>query len=827
MRRSFALLEFPSRRFFWRELAMVLLTIMATVTLSAAATEKILHSFNPWPQGWQPSGGLIADAAGNLYGMTSQGGAHYFGAVYELTPNSHGGWRETVLYSFTGGDDGNGPVGPLLFDESGNLYGATIGGGVAQGGTIFKLTPLGNGQWTESVLWDFHGEDGLNPNGGLVFDAAGNLYGVTSSGGGLGERTCGQGGCGIVFRLTPEVNGKWPQTILYHFQGKSDGANPTARLLLGSGGQLYGSTEYGGDVTDSRGYGVVYELADGTSGWTESVLYTFTDGPDGGYPSPVIFDDAGNLYGTTASGGTGTACEGFPCGTVFELVSSGAGFTERVIYNFNFSDGQAPEGILTFDRAGSLYGTTYAGGTADLGTVFGLSREANGRWSENVLWNFTGGNDGANPYYGVTLGTAGQIYGTTIRYGGATGNGTAFELTSSANGQWMETTISHFADGSGNGPTTNLTADAAGNFYGTTAYGGTNGAGSVYELTPAGSGMWNEKILYSFAAGGLANGGTVTSPSNLILDAAGNLYGETEYGGLGNGTVFELSPVGGSWTEKDIYTFAGGKDGTYPQGGLIFDQAGNLYGTTQLGGTGGGCPHNGCGTVFELSASGGGWGKKILYNFAGGTTDGSNPVAGVVFDGAGNLYGTTLGGGPSGGNNNCGIGCGGVFELAASNGGWKETPLYFFTEKHGDGALPYGGLVVDTAGNLYGTTRSGGLQNEACGIGCGTVFEISPASGGWSESVLYQFPEFFGPLAGLVSDRAGNLYGTNAGTVFELSPASGGGWSETTLYTFGSSGSEDGADPEASLILDGAGNLYGTTIVGGSAGGGTVFEITP
>jgi uncharacterized repeat protein (TIGR03803 family) len=336
---------------------------------------------------------------------------------------------------------------------------------------------------------------------------------------------------------------------------------------------------------------------------------------------------------------------------------------------------------------------------------------------------------------------------------------------------------------------------------------------------PNGKGGWTEKVLYNFPAGS----GTVT-PSSLIFDAVGNLYGETEFGGsAGLGTVFELSPSGANWTEKTIYTFTGRSDGANPQGGLIFDATGNLYGSTQKGGSA--CPGTGCGTVFELSPSGGGWTKSLLYNFNGGAADGEYPVAALVFDSKGNLYGTTLGGGVNGGNN-CGIGCGGVFELSPASAGWKESMLYFFTEKHGDGAIPYGALVVDAAGNLYGTTSTGGQQSEACGIGCGTVFEISPVGGGWNETVLYQFPQFFGPLAGLVFDPQGNLYGTNAGSVFELSPTTGGGWNESTVYTFGV-GNGDANYPEASLIVDHAGNLYGTTAGGGSAGGGTVFEIMP
>jgi uncharacterized repeat protein (TIGR03803 family) len=822
MRHRFALPNFPSKNSRLRGLLALVLVLLATVGVSSAATEKILHSFHAWPHGFQPNGGLVSDAAGNLYGTVLYGGGHGFGSVYELTPNSQGGWTETLLYSFTGGVDGNGPTGPLLFDAAGNLYGATIGGGGAEGGTIFKLTRQANGQWMEKVLWNFHGEDGFNPNGALVFDPAGDLYGVTSSGGGLGERTCGQGGCGTAFRLKLEANGRWSQTILYRFQGQADGANPTANLVFDGHGNLYGTTAFGGVIHDNLGYGVVFEISQTSDGWRESVLHAFTNGADGATPGPVVFDGAGNLYGTTTDGGTGTGCFGFPCGTVFELSPAGTGqWTESVLHNFSGSDGDTPVGKVTFDQAGNLYGTTYYGGSEGWGTVFRLSPVSNGWWSETVLWNFRGAKDGARPLFGVLLGSAGQIYGATTIKGGAAGNGTVFELTSTGHRQWKETTLSNFADGSGDVPAVGPIFDTAGNLYGTTSHEGACGAGSVYQLTPASNGTWNENILYSFPAGVKFD----PAPSNLIFDAAGNLYGETQYGGAsGFGTIFELSRSGGSWTETDIYTFAGESDGANPQGGLILDQAGNLYGTTQTGGTS--CERSGCGTVFELSHSGGGWKKTILYQFLGGATDGEDPTAGLIFDAAGNLYGTTLGGGIHGGNN-CGIGCGGVFELSPSSRGWKESVLYFFTETHGDGAIPFGGLVVDAAGNLYGTTYSGGTQSEACGIGCGTVFEISPVNGGWKETVLYKFAQSGNPLASLVFDHAGNLYGTTPSLVFELSPVSGGGWSETTAYSFGDFGSGDGYYAEGSLIVDPGGNLYGTTAGGGSTGGGTVFEITP
>jgi uncharacterized repeat protein (TIGR03803 family) len=283
----------------------------------------------------------------------------------------------------------------------------------------------------------------------------------------------------------------------------------------------------------------------------------------------------------------------------------------------------------------------------------------------------------------------------------------------------------------------------------------------VFELTPAGGGSWTEKVLYSFGAYGTDG---VVPYAGLIFDAAGNLYGTTYAGGTyyQYGTVFELTPAaGGGWTEKVLHNFvANGTDGYYPWAGLAFDRFGNLYGTTSTGGT-----YEG-GIVFELTPAGsGGWTETVLHRF-GNAMDGSGPLAGLIFDAAGNLYGTTSGGGTYDGT---------VFELTPAGGGsWTEKVLWSFGSGT-DGFAPQVGLVFDAAGNLYGTTPWGGTN------GYGTVFELTPAgSGGWTEAVLHNFNEFgngdgYYPLAALILDAAGNLYGTtsvggtyNNGTVFEL-----------------------------------------------------------
>ncbi len=368
-------------------------------------------------------------------------------------------------------------------------------------------------------------------------------------------------------------------------------------------------------------------------------------------------------------------------------------------------------------------------------------------------------------------------------------------------------------------PCAGLIMDASGNFYGTTCYGGLYNGGTVFELTRAQGGGWTETVLYSFGNG---TDGSVPE-ARLIFDANGNLYGTTTFGGIHDGgTVFELTPTGGgNWTETVLRNFGGGTDGAIPFSGLVFDANGNLYGTTYQGGI-----HN-HGTVFQLAPrQGGGWTGTVLHSFNNNGSDGALPESDVIFDAAGNLYGTTS----AGGIHDYGT----AFELApAQGGGWTETVLHSFNLNGTDGAYPEASLVFDTAGNLYGTTGEGGIHYIY-----GTVFELTPRQGaGWTETVLHSF-NFNGadgayPEAGLTVDSTGNLYSTtslggihNYGTAFELSPRQGGGWTETVLHSFNLNGT-DGANPYAPLILDSAGNLYGTTYQGGVHASGTVFEITP
>lgn len=395
----------------------------------------------------------------------------------------------------------------------------------------------------------------------------------------------------------------------------------------------------------------------------------------------------------------------------------------------------------------------------------------------------------------------------------------------------------------GANPSGNLIADRAGNIYGTTEYGGGSFYGTVFELSPPSQlgGAWKETTLYAFR-----NTGDGARPTDgLLFDSKGNLYGTTSDSNAGGfGEVFQLAPPatkGAAWTETVLYHFQGLTDGAYPVGGLISDAEGNLYGTSES-------------SVFELSPraqSGEAWTFTLLHTFVGGKTDGLSSHAGLVRDAAGNLYGTTLWGGYEG-NADCGeIGCGTVFEVsppAVKGGAWSEQIIHYLGMGT-DGLNPEGGLTLDTAGNLYGTTYSGGTM-----IG-GTAFRLSPPSqsgGAWTEEVIHNFVygnyDGAAPAATMIMDKAGNLYGTTlfggtpcffngadygCGSVFKLSPVSGGtSWTETILYFFPRAWGNP-RQPGASLLFDAKGNLYGTTVYGGryvcttdgSDGCGTVFEL--
>ena len=426
---------------------------------------------------------------------------------------------------------------------------------------ILTLSSVATAEWKERVLYSFQGgaEAGSVPAGGVVFDKQGNLYGVTSDGGG-------------VYQLAPpaQQGGAWTETVLYVFKGNTegDGATPAGGLVIDVAGNLYGTTAYGGTgncvlLGILVGCGTVYELsppAQKGGAWTETVLYSFPTAKQGYFPSgDLVFDSSGNLYGATIfGGGFGTTCNGFYqyCGAVFELSppkTKGTQWTEKVLHGFRGgTHGAAPNGGLVLDSKGAIYGTTFGGGDESgecgkggCGTVFQLKppTQKGGAWTGKVLFRFHGP-DGANPAAGLAFGTTGNLYGTASA-GATGGNGAVFELA----------------------------------------------------VPTIGSLRWKETVLYRFS-----NGNDGTSPeSALMFDAKGYLCGTALGGKTHLGVVFCLRPPksGNLWPLTVLYNLIGPPDGSEPKAKLISDGLGNFYSTTQYGGTGR-C-QGGCGAVFEVS----------------------------------------------------------------------------------------------------------------------------------------------------------------------------------------------------------------------------------
>ena len=441
---------------FWQMPIMLLLFVASSW---AASSETALYAFlGGSADGMVPEAGLVFDSHGNAYGTTFYGGGGTClsgcGIVFELTPTDAGEWTETIIHHFNPniGDSGR-VVSRLTFDTQGNLYGV----GSADGSYIFKLSPPKNGgEWKETIIHQFgsaclseSAAGGCNALGYLLFDSAGNLYGTTTAGG-------GPKGCGTVYKLAPQSNGSWKESVLHVFQqgvshcaGKStDGQYPADGLIMDNSGNLYGTTFYGG-ADDT---GTVFKLAPTTSGpWKETILYTFLiikDPDAGGNPyAGVVMDSAGNLYGTAMSGGNDQGASGL----VFELSPTTEGeWKEAVIHNFptpRYVDGEEPYTGVLLESAGNLYGATYVGGgeqEADCpdfdgcGTVYKLTPSGGGTWSQTILYAFQNSTDGGQLYDDVlSMDAEGNLYGAAFTGGDATcdnglllgGCGVAFKVT--------------------------------------------------------------------------------------------------------------------------------------------------------------------------------------------------------------------------------------------------------------------------------------------------------------------------------------------------------------------------------------------------------------
>jgi uncharacterized repeat protein (TIGR03803 family) len=406
---------------------------------------------------------------------------------------SASGPRTVVLYRFTGGSDGRSPNGKLIADRAGNLYGTTELGGTADNGVVFKLSPptVRGGKWTETVLYSFKGgSDGLGPLAGLVFDQAGNLYGTTVDGG-----NCHYG-CGVIFQLAPphKSGGAWTETVLHAFGGADsrDGGGPTGSLVFDQAGNLYGTAEFGGNVictNDPGPCGVVFRLSPPASGkgpWTETVLYNFTGIPDGQFPfgDPVI-DEQGNLLGTTTQGGTGACTDG--------------------------------EGL-----------------TIGCGTTFKLSHGNGGAWTETVLYNFQTSDSGAP--FDLLFDSTGALYGP--------GGYNIIKLVPPADhgDPWTEHVLHKFQGGiSGRYPSSGMVSDSNGNLYGTTSANGLlSPYGTVYELSPPAvkGGKWTMTTLHKFPG----NFDSEQPKGRLLRRKSGVLYGATSALSGGNGYIFKVIP---------------------------------------------------------------------------------------------------------------------------------------------------------------------------------------------------------------------------------------------------------------------------------------------
>ncbi len=746
-----------------------------------AGSRRVIYSFSGVADGSVPSSGLLVGKDGALYGVTSAGGAQGYGTAFKLSPPVAGQaeWAETTLHSFNGSTDGNAPSGTLVQDANGILYGSTAGGGSGSGGVVFSLTPPASGQaaWTETVLYSFvSGTDGVSPTAGVFLEeATGDIYGMTSLG--------GLNGVGQIYRLTPPSAGgsSYSKTSLYAFRAITDGNYPVGGLVRGADGTFYGVTDAGG----LSGWGTVFSFTppEGNRPASEEVIYHFSGRLDGGAPdaTPILAPD-GTLYGVTNAGGN------VGSGAAFALTPPAKGRTwhETALASFDGPNGLNPAG-LSLDPSGFLIGTTFYGGTASEGggTIFELTPPASGAsaWTQSVLYDLPEiSDDAVTPQGALLMGRNGVLYGSA-NGGGANGQGAVYELTPPASGQtaWKRSILHSFTGTDGAEPTGKLLQGPNGVLFGVTSSGGSasgNAYGTVYALVPPAAGKtgWTEQVLHAFT--GVATGDGSFPAAGLIADAQGALYGTAGSGGIasgddsyGNGIVFKLTPPAkgqGAWQETILYSFTG-PDGSTPQGTLLSDPTGALYGTTYTGGPAGE------GTVFKLTppVSGTAWSEAVLHGFnASVGNDGAIPgTEQLVMDAHGTLYGTAS----QGGAGNMGV----VFALSPPAPGgtdWTETLLHSFTGP--DGSFPYVGLLPNKAGALLGVAGQGGISQYD-----GTVFELTP-------------------------------------------PATGAAWAFKVLHSFNPSYGQDGAGPAGALVKDAKGNLYGTTAGGGFGGGGIVFELT-
>ncbi len=659
---------------------------------------------------------------------------------------------------------GNLPFANLIVGSDGRLYGAAQLGGINGDGTLFSFQPDGTGF---QVLHSFVESDGENPYGAVCEGNDGVLYGTTYNG--------GANDSGTIFKMNKDGSGF---AVLYSFGDGSDGGNPQAALIQGADGVLYGTTSLGG-ISDM---GTLFKI--NTDGSHYAVLHTFnaTHG-EGRYPKAALFQAAdGLLYGTTERGGNNNL------GAVFKMSPSGSGYT--VLHHFTGASGKFPDAPLIQGTNGLLYGTTYFGGSSDVGAVFSLT--TNG--VESVVYNFVPVSGENNPAAGLVFGQDGALYGTTY-YGGDNAHGLVFRVTT--NGSFSQLYSFTGTSGDGQNPNASLARAADGTLFGTTLYGGSSGLGTIFTIDPS----LSYHALLSLQS---SDSTQSQSPDGALVEGPdGTLYGSTFYGGSENaGVLYKMSKDGAAYTVLHDFKPSTG-DGRNPYYALKFGLDGLLYGTTDRGGT------NDSGLLFKISTNGSSYVK--LHDF-GASGDGVTLYSTPIQSASGKLFGVTDSGGVNG--------SGTLYAINPDGTGYII--LHSFGGA-GDGANSDGRLLLAGDGLIYGTTLFGGANSE------GTVFTI--ATNGSSYQVLYSFgngpTDGQQPFAGLIEGLDGSLYGAGtfggtdgAGTLFKINKD---GSSYTTLHNFSLS-SGDGAQPYADLTFGTDGLIYGTTYYGGAFGFGTIFR---
>jgi uncharacterized repeat protein (TIGR03803 family) len=797
------------------------------VTTNGALTTLLSFNVN---NGAIPYGGLVLGKDSFFYGTAYTGGTYGDGTTFRITTAG----TLTTLTTFNG-NNGMFPMAGLMQGSDGNFYGTALEGGAYGYGTVFRMTASG----ALTTLVSFNYADGAYPSPVLVQGGDGNFYGTTENGG-------TNGGLGTVFKVTPSGT----LTILYSFNGGSDGAAPIAGVVQGVDGNLYGTTYQGG----STGFGTVFKIE--PSG-ALTTLYSFTGGSDGDSPwGGLVQARDGNLYGTTQSGGD------YGFGTVFQIAPTGPLTT---LVQFESYNGANPSATLVQGVDGNLYGTTQAGGSLGDGTIFRIAMngplQITGQPADDSAYiggmaQFTVATSGGSPVFyqwqqdGVNLTDGGNFSGSTTATlqitNVAFSNAALYSVTVSnafnsitSDYAVLEVVYSppHItAQPAGQtrvaGMTAMFTVGALGDqplFYqwqknGTNLTDGGNISGSttstltLASVTVANGGNYSvivsntiravssDKALLtvvpitppsaSMTVVRLLNGSDGAFPfAGLIQGKDGNLYGTAEDGGASfQGSIFRMGLNGGLTT---LYNFTVGTNGANPYGRLVQGTNGNFYGTTFQGGK------NGDGTLFRMTTSSV---VTFLYSFTGGV-DGADPVAGLVQGADGNFYGTAYQGG--------GYSFGSIFKMTPAG---AVTALYEFTG-YTDGAYPYAGLIQGKDGNFYGTTTEGGAN------GYGTVFRLA-TNGTLTTLASFNFANGAYPQAGVIQAADGNFYGTTFeggpagdGTVFKLTING----ALTTVFSFAGT---NGTSPAAAVVQGTDGNLYGTTSSGGTGGQGTAFEIT-